>query len=60
MTPPPCSHKVRHRDEASALVAAARSAGRHNASTLRAYRCEHCRGWHLTSAPARLPFVGQR
>lgn len=52
-----CARKERHADEASARVAAQRSlqAGpRHSArnrpvSRLWVYRCDCCRGWHLTS-----------
>jgi hypothetical protein len=41
-----CAEKVRYRDRLAALIALSRVRrdGEH-----RAYRCLHCRGWHLTS-----------
>jgi hypothetical protein len=36
-------------------LGAMRSKGR---AERRIYRCQHCRAWHLTCAPLRLPPVG--
>ena len=49
----PRCQKTPHRTEVSALMAATRLAGKHDTSTLRAYRCKACRAWHLTKQPAR-------
>ncbi len=43
-SPGVCRRKARYADEASALVVAERAE-----VTLRPYRCELCRQWHLTS-----------
>lgn len=49
------SGKRRYRDRIGAQLALAvinhRGGGRRNET--RAYRCGACRGWHLTSQPAR-------
>lgn len=39
-----CTRKVRYRSEAEALAAAS-----HTGLTLRPYRCDRCRQFHLTS-----------
>ena len=44
--------KERHRDEAAALAALARiqaSNWNNHRVPQRAYQCDHCHGWHLTS-----------
>ncbi|MFI8962091.1 hypothetical protein ACIGO8_08240 [Streptomyces sp. NPDC053493] len=44
--------KARYRDEVAAKLALARiDTGHGNRRERRAYRCPHCRGWHLTSRP---------
>ena len=51
-SPRPCpTGKYRFRDRVGALVALAESMRRAsgNRNEVRAYRCELCRGWHLTS-----------
>lgn len=47
-----CESKQRYRcrDEAEAAIA---SCAEHGVRGLRAYRCPHCGGWHLTSKQAR-------
>lgn len=49
----PCATKAVYRTSSEALVTATRKVGRHNASMLRAYRCQWCAKWHLTSQPKR-------
>jgi len=48
-----CRDKIRYRDRIAALMALAstrRSDSSRRAKTeSRAYRCNHCNGWHLTS-----------
>lgn len=52
--------KIRYRDRIGASVALidaqskAHSQARVKHET-RAYRCDRCRGWHLTSQPRRMP-----
>ena len=47
--------KRRYRDRVAALLALATTAKRKHARNpkqeARAYRCPHCKGWHLTSQP---------
>ena len=43
-----CRKKVPYSTEARALRKAASLAGRRQFRKLRAYRCPHCREWHLT------------
>jgi hypothetical protein len=54
----PVSGKDRHRTKADAMRVA-RLVGRRlysgTRSWLRAYRCDDCQSWHVTSKPARLP-----
>jgi hypothetical protein len=50
--------KVRYRDEQAARVVLVvarfrRAVGRNNRREDRVYRCQFCRGWHLTSTPMR-------
>lgn len=50
-----CGDKRRFRSKLDAQMALARIRGRtenesHDIPT-RAYRCPHCKGWHLTSQP---------
>ena len=50
-----CTGKVRHKDEAAAEAAIHRSEWAEDATgaPLRAYRCEYCGRWHLTSRAPR-------
>lgn len=45
--------KQRYRDRIAALLALSKISGETNRVRIerRAYRCEKCRGWHLTSQP---------
>ena len=49
--------KFRYRDEIAAKLAMAgarrRDGSRRARLEVRAYRCERCKGWHLTSKPLR-------
>jgi len=49
--------KRRYRDRVGAMWALARLRGVDDVGRpkqeQRAYRCPHCRGWHLTARPAR-------
>jgi hypothetical protein len=50
-----CS-KIRYRDRVAALLAlasTARNEQRREKNEKRAYRCDRCRGWHLTSQERR-------
>lgn len=48
--------KVRFRDKLAAQIELA-GAVRRDKGEQRAYRCEFCRGWHLTSQSKRRPSV---
>ena len=43
-----CKEKVRYLSQQSAYMAAARIIGKIDYIQLRAYKCPHCYGWHLT------------
>ncbi len=47
----PVTGKIRYRDELAGLIALAdcQTQPGHGRRERRAYHCEHCRGWHLTS-----------
>lgn len=48
---PSCTtKKFRYRDKLGAKIALAKAQGKDHGES-RAYRCEFCRGWHLTSQP---------
>ena len=53
----PKTGKARYRDHASANIAittiALRNDDERRKRPVRAYYCESCKGWHLTSLPAR-------
>jgi hypothetical protein len=50
-----CQKKHRHPDELTARAAAMDAIQRHgNTDKLFVYRCEHCKGWHLTRFPVGL------
>ncbi|TCP06591.1 hypothetical protein [Caldimonas thermodepolymerans] len=53
----PCAHKVRHTSMEAAATVAIRHIEDGRAEALTAYRCRHCRGWHLTTRDlgARMP-----
>lgn len=56
MADPPCAPKIRYRDRIAALIAlesTRRRGHRRPKNEVRAYRCRHCAGWHLTSQPKR-------
>lgn len=44
----PCAHKVRHNTFESAVAGCVRRIEGGHVSALSPYRCQHCRGWHLT------------
>ena len=47
----PCrTNKVRYRDRIAATIALFRT---RDQGTARAYQCDFCHGWHLTSQPLR-------
>lgn len=48
-----CLRKVRYRTEAQALRMASYYAGQFRVRSLHAYRCAHCRQWHLTHQERR-------
>ena len=45
--------KQRYRDRIAALLALTELPDTPKRREQRAYRCPHCRGWHLTSQPQR-------
>lgn len=45
----PCHRQILHSTGAAANRAASRVAARAQIKRMRAYRCHHCGGWHLTS-----------
>ncbi|HEY1700812.1 MAG TPA: hypothetical protein VGG75_13965 [Trebonia sp.] len=52
----PCAPKIRFNDELGARIALLRTGSRkqrRKRNETRVYRCELCRGWHLTSQPKR-------
>jgi hypothetical protein len=54
MSDPCCERKVRYSTYDTAIAAAVRCLdARFKPKMMQAYRCDNCRGWHLTSHPHR-------
>lgn len=48
-----CKGKRKHSSKTNARSAAKRFAKKYGANTMRAYKCKHCKAWHLTKGKAR-------